>query len=256
MKHKVALILLGVSAFLGLNALSGCNAVLGIDQAEVESGGGTGKAGSTGNAGSTSQSLMLQTGSNACTVSNTACNACIANTRNCQQETNACLGDPDCRKAFDRYRYCLTKACDAKDCIERLYDDQPLVPSCIIQSCRDECAAVPVQSACQLYCACMAANCQSRFQDGTFSTMAACVTSCEQLPPDVQTCRRTHCEIAGDFPTERHCFHATGTDFCSAAGTTRPTTCTDKSLNSFACKADQECCSNNCNQDTRACSNP
>lgn len=207
-----------------------------------------------GSAGSASP--PIQTGSNSCSAPNTACTTCIANAANCQQATNVCLGTTECRKSFDRYRYCLTKACDAKDCIETLDQEQYPAPHCIIQNCRDDCAAVPVESACQLYCACMAANCQGRFQDGTFSSMDACVAACEKLPPDVQTCRRTHCEIAADFPKEQHCFHATGSMFCGATAMTRPDTCTDKSLNSFACKEDSECCSDHCNGDTRACSNP
>jgi hypothetical protein len=226
--------------------------VLGIEQAQLDESSGTiGKAGSS----SGGNQSPVQTGINACTAANPECTTCIENTQGCVQETNACLGDPDCRKTFDRYRYCLTKTCDAQDCIESLYGEISIIPQCIIQSCKAKCTAVPVESACQLYCACMADNCQSRFQDGTFKSMDDCVASCEKLPQDVQTCRRTHCEIAGDFPTEQHCFHATGSMFCAATDMMRPTTCTDKSLNSFACKVDAECCSGNCNQDTRACSN-
>lgn len=264
MANRFTSIGVALSAWLGVSLLGGCNAVLGIEEAQPrESGGGTGG----GSVGGTVSPGAPYTGSQSCTTLDPKCAACV--TASCSQsnqnDVNLCLQDAECRATLDRYAACLGHTCNANagQCFESLLviGAKVSVPDCIIKNCATYCARSPVYSPCELYCSCMGADCPSRLTDGTFSGMDDCVTKCNLLQassPELVTCRRTHCEIAGLYPNElQHCDHAVGlSGLCAAQSldTAVRTTCTDKSLVSFACSQPSDCCSGSCQgAPNRAC---
>jgi hypothetical protein len=267
MAYCSKIIVLGASAWLALGSIMGCNAVLGIEEARLsESASGAG-AGGAGVVSTVTPSALKHTGLDTCVASKTdsaACSTCIRNACGPQKES-ACQQSYQCRGAMDAYSGCLGASCSVAGCTdEEFFTPNSPVDRCY-GKCEHECAASPIYSACQLYCACMGANCGEKLSaqalDGgvstpVFTSMADCQTQCESWAPAVVTCRRTHCEIAELYPMEAHCDHATGIGFC---GTAVPlvTSCRDKSLNSFACTQDQDCCSNHCDaKGTRTCTPP
>jgi hypothetical protein len=156
---------------------------------------------------------------------------------------------------MDDYGACLGASCATGDCFDRtLFTPGQQVNDCY-GACTEACAASPIYSPCDLYCACLGANCSDQFSDapvnGQFSSLDDCLKKCAMLPPEIVTCRRTHCELAGLSvpPNLTHCDHAVGNIFCSSTMPTDRTQCTDKSksLDSFACQQPSDCCSGNCN---------
>jgi hypothetical protein len=236
-------VVLALSAWLIMSSLSGCNGVLGIEEARPEATSAT----------SAVSSLGYYTGGDSCRNDNTDCQKCVA--ANCSQyDPSVCLADAECRAQLDGYASCLGSNCtnDPATCFEPLigFTKAPIL-SCILDNCSAKCGAAPIYSACQLYCACMGADCAGKFAD-TAGTTGDCMTQCNALEsssPELVNCRRSHCEIAKAYPPPApHCDHATGVTFCSApsADTDRASQCRDLSLDTFACKADSDCCSGNC----------
>jgi hypothetical protein len=229
---------------------SGCNSALGIEEAQLRPEDmGTNPA---------SAQVTFHSGDNVClpNAATAACSACVSSHCGSSGE-NHCLQDYSCRSALDTYSACLGSNCAAgTDCFESLFGAVPPGNDCY-GNCEHECEGTPIYSACQLYCACLGANCMQDFGAGAqqFATQADCITGCMALPPEIVNCRRTHCEIARIYPTEPHCDHAIGNGFCGVmtTSTTRDPGC-QKSLNSFACVANGDCCSGYCDVDgTRTC---
>jgi hypothetical protein len=257
MKRSLQIPLLVAAAWLALCLSAGCNAVLGIEEAQprgTAGGTGNGSAGSAGSSASTPGTGLAYTGTDSCKgepAANTACQACL--TQQCTSAAQSlCTKDHSCRRQMDDYDACLGASClTPNQCFEQtLLKPGQQVNDCYSQ-CADACAVSPIYSPCDLYCACMGANCSDQFSDtpmnGQFGSLSDCLTKCQALPPEIVTCRRTHCELAGLSADLTHCDHAVGHIFCSSTMPTDRTQCTDKSLDSFACQQSSECCSGNCN---------
>jgi len=236
-------IALAAGAWLGLCLVSGCNLALGIEKA------------SPSGTPDVIQPNKIYTGGNQC-FGNVLpdCTDCLASSpgsqsAHCATDLSQCLANRPCRKVFDQYNICLQKSCrpDPGNCFEPLFDTGKETPECISSNCFDRCKNSPVATPCQLYCSCMGANCA-----GKYKTTEACMNACGALDPDLVTCRRTHCEIAADDPKFGHCDHAVGVGNCQAKPA-RDQECGDKSLLTFACTTDDECCSSNCNRELKAC---
>jgi hypothetical protein len=253
MAHRSSSVVLALSAWLIMSSLSGCNGVLGIEEARpsASNGGQGNSSGGSGGAGP-----LTYTGADSCIgapAANANCSTCLA--KQCSSAVqNQCLQDHTCREQMDYYGACLTSSCTLGDCFEQQLLQTGMQVNDCYASCSDACAASPIYSACQLYCACMGSNCPDKINDmpvnGEFKSMADCIAVCSALPAEIVTCRRTHCELAGLTGDLIHCDHATGVTFCEV-GTTqtdRDSQCTDKSksLISFACRSPSDCCSGNC----------
>lgn len=255
MANKTAIILGGVSVWFAIGLLSGCNAVLDIQEAQLSSSAGSANAqgGSTG--------TMLNVHSSGCQTAKSACSSCV--TTACgQPEMNTCLTDKACRAAMDGYNSCLGSSCTAEEdtCFAPLSAINGPVPDCML-GCKNDCSASAIFTTCQLYCGCMANNCEQKFSDPSIATDFAsatdCVSQCMNFPADIVTCRWSHCELAGLYPKENHCDHAVGIGLCGLNTVTRAPDCTDKNPDTFGCASDSECCSGNCDQSkNRTCREP
>jgi hypothetical protein len=243
MAKRISCFVVASGFCFALAAIPGCNAALGIEEASL-------RADGTGGGNTSTGGVIRYAGSDSCKADNGACSVCIATACRASGGESLCLGNHDCRGAMDLYAQCLGKGCVEGDCLEQLLADPKL--GCF-SNCAADCQKKPIYSACQLYCGCLAANCSSTDfgPSAKYADQAACLADCATLPPELITCRRTHCEIAGLVPSEpQHCDHAVGNGFCVASTALpvrdeSPTGC-QKSLNSFACLADSECCSDHC----------
>ncbi|HEY1534060.1 MAG TPA: hypothetical protein VGF76_08570 [Polyangiaceae bacterium] len=246
MARKLTFIAVGASAWLGFGLLSGCNEILDIEQAQLSpsAGGGNTPLPAPGS---------LNVHGADCTTVTPKCSACI--TTACKPpDLNGCVGNKDCRAAMDGYNSCLGPSCSAQEdtCFAPLSAINGPVPDCML-GCEKECATSAIFSTCQLYCGCMVANCMQKFGDPTvpmdFASPDDCVNRCINFPPDIVTCRWSHCELAGLYPNEDHCDHAVGINICGFNSVApRPAECPrDKSLDTFGCASNSECCSNFCN---------
>jgi hypothetical protein len=249
MARKVAFVVMSVGAWLGVGLLSGCNEILDIQQADLGAiAGGSANAGAGAGAGGGSPIPTDET----CKADNSACSKCLSTS--CDPVARGqCIRDEGCRKIGDHYARCLGPQCKADEvgCFGPLTAGDSLVPPCV-ESCFSECAAVPVYSACELYCGCMVANCV-----GKFDSVQECVDNCKTLDPEVVSCRRTHCDIAPHDSKLPHCDHAVGLQTCSATTPpVRPTTCRNKSLKGFYCATGGDCCSGACDPSKAACVDP
>jgi hypothetical protein len=242
MACRAGFVVIGVGAWLGIGLLGGCNEILDIQQAQLVA--------STSSAGAGAGTIG---DADTCTVPNAACSACMS--AHCSpSDQSQCTADPACRKASDHYARCLGPECKANEteCFEPLFAGDAPVPICVIQNCKNDCAAVPVYSACELYCGCMLTDCL-----GKFDTFSQCIAACNVLDPETVNCRRTHCEIAPFDDSLPHCDHAMGLLTCLAADKpTRPSDCRNKSLLGFYCAADTDCCSGACDMTKKACVKP
>ena len=253
MAYRSPLLVLLPGAWLALCLIAGCNAVLGIEEATLKDhpdGGGADVV--------VVAPGKFYTGGNICAADVApACTSCLASAKGdslatCAGDLAQCMSTRSCRKQFDQYSTCLQKGCraDPGNCFEPLFAPTKGTPSCVTEHCYRDCSSSQVASPCQLYCACMGANCSSKFP-----SMNDCLAACSLLDADMVTCRRTHCEIAADDPNFGHCDHAVGITNC-VAKPNRAQECTDKSLLTFACTADSDCCSGNCNTTLKACAPP
>jgi hypothetical protein len=222
---------------------SGCNAALGIQEAEL-------RPDST--SGGTGGGVVSYAGDNVCMADNTKCLTCATTAcqgSGAQNPLNSCLADHGCRDAMIDYGACLGKQCAAADCFDKLdAASSSLLDDCI-EPCVNDCAVAPIYTPCQVYCSCLAANCQDDVTTSPYTSQSECLTACGKLPPDVVTCRRTHCELAGLSGDPVHCDHAVGIGFCGVtdvpARDDGPAGC-QKSLISFACRYGTDCCSGFC----------
>ena len=242
MASRATLVVVSIGAWLSVGPLGGCNAILDIQQAQL--------AASTSSAGA-GGALPVPGDADSCKADNTPCSTCIS--AKCTPiEQGECTSDEGCRKVGDEYARCLGAGCKADDlnCFEPIFGGASAVPTCVA-GCTTECAAVPVYSACELYCGCMLANCSNKFD-----TVQDCIAVCKNLPAEVVNCRRTHCDIAPHDSTLPHCDHAMGVQTCGTTDVpTRTAECRDKSLKGFYCAADSDCCSNACDPAKKACVN-
>ncbi|HWZ88566.1 MAG TPA: hypothetical protein VNW92_06945 [Polyangiaceae bacterium] len=241
MTKRLSFFVCAGSVCLALGLIPGCNAALGIEEAQL-------RADGAGASSATAGTVVHYAGDDICSSDNSACSACVATACKSTGGDNQCLGDHDCRGAMDDYNACLGKTCTAADCFDKLVAGPPKLADCFT-SCVIPCSNVPVYSACQLYCACLGVNCARDFP-APYANNAACLADCLALPPELVTCRRTHCELAGLSGAPVHCDHAVGKGFCASATDLpmrddSPTGC-QKSLNSFACTTGSDCCSGNC----------
>jgi hypothetical protein len=178
-----AILALGVAAA----AAASCNAVLGIEEARLDQ---TSEAATC--------ALPRARPVDRCEFT-TNCDRCV-NERCEEGEVQACVEDPACRKALTNHRICIQDDCRDEDgtCGECLGE----VPkaSCLAD-CAQACTGGELVSLCELFCACMAANCPNHHASD-------CLETCRNTPDWELECVLTHCERAED-PGADHCLHAT-----------------------------------------------
>jgi hypothetical protein len=222
--------------------LGGCNAVLGIEEAHE---GGDQEEVSAAPGTRVTTPLVP-----ACQDPSPTCAACMA-TDCAKLPKTECLGDQTCRLALNSYRVCLGSACQdsAGDCKQALTTAEGRsratkmlsgvqgFAECVDGTCQSACKDSALVTSCELYCACMTANCKV--------ADAACVADCTSQKPADVLCRWTHCEMASADPTGDHCNHAKGINFCQT-NTVYNAPCKDRSQDTFACTNNGDCCSNIC----------
>jgi len=253
MAYRSSLLVLLPGAWLALCLIAGCNAVLGIEEATLKDrpdGGGADVV--------VVDPSKLYTGGNICAADVApACSSCLASATGdslatCAGDLAQCMSSRSCRLQFDQYSICLQKGCraDPGNCFEPLFTSTNDTPTCVAKQCYRDCSISQVASPCQLYCACMGANCSSKFP-----SMNDCLMACSLLDAETVRCRRNHCEFMALDPMGPHCDHAVGISNC-VAKPNRAQECEDKSLLTFACTADSDCCSGYCNKMLKACAPP
>jgi hypothetical protein len=224
-------------------ALGGCNSVLGIDEAHSNDDGAM-------------ASSVLTIPIVSCQAPSPDCAACVAGT-NAYAE---CLSTQDCRKALDGYRACLGSQCDNAACFDALAATTASKVADVVRTeCKQCVGKKPLASICELYCRCMqqplppqppatapdGETCETWVKAP--SAGAACIQACETLAatdPASISCRWSHCELAVGRESRIHCSHAIDFSICPpkvVAGV-----CKNRSLRSWACLEDKDCCSGSC----------
>lgn len=252
MGKRIRVIVAAVS-LCGLgHQVAACNSVLGIEEAELDE--------------------SLDGGSCEFTwvepvkecIPNEECELCLGQCEGFHTSRDDCLADQGCRTALQNHRWCLNVDQDCSDEAQNCLNCLPTSgPGQGVRNCMTECSGVcdgtGVYSLCELYCACMAAQCPNQtitLLNGTETT--DCGAYCaEQTDADAwkTSCRLSHCSLAENPPDPSaitdHCRHAVSLDGMCTVQEAQETFCLggddpDKKLNGHGCDLDSECCSGEC----------